>query len=196
MSGSWKPLRSSAAARLAIAAVLCALAVACEPLPVVAPNAVSAAPPSGDPLLPDPLDCEDWRYDGVEPGPLPEEWNDDDYRFTSRRDPGSARSPQRLCGQLGAAVDLAWGLERGSADVVIAVLDSGIRWRDPAAMADLADNAHLNRGELPVPARADGSVGPEDPHDANRDGRFSASDYDGDPASVTGTATVSSTPRT
>ena len=153
------------------------VASACQPLP--APGTKLASPaPAEDPLLPLPLDCEQWRYDGVAPGPLPGEWDPDDDKFTARRDPGSARSPQRLCGQLGAAVDLAWGLERGVPDVVIAVLDSGIEWRDPGAMADLAPTAYLNRGELPVPR---GSTAPgADPYDLDGDGRFSVLDYSND----------------
>ncbi len=119
-----------------------------------------------------------WRYDGVPTGELPGEWDPDDYRFTARRDPGSARSPQRLCGQLGAAVDLAWGVERGTPDTVIAVLDSGIEWRDRTAMADLAETAHLNRAELPPPLpAAQGSDG----YDRDGDGRFSVRDYADDP---------------
>ena len=83
---------------------------------------------------------------------LPGEWDPDEDKFTARRDPGSARSPHRLCGQLGAAVDLAWGVERGSPDTVIAVLDSGIEWRDPGAMARPGQRQpYLNRGELPPP---------------------------------------------
>ena len=131
-------------------------------------------PAPGSPLLPAHLDCPRWRYDGVQPGPLPGEWNADDYRFGSFRDPGSARSPHRLCGQLGAAVDLAWGMDRGRPDVVIAVLDSGIKWGDRAAMADLADTAYLNRGELPSPQPAGAAA---DPYDSNGDGRFTVSDY-------------------
>ncbi|MFZ4517801.1 MAG: FG-GAP-like repeat-containing protein [Microthrixaceae bacterium] len=144
--------------------------------PTTAPAAAGA--PVGDPLLPAPLDCERWRYDGLAPGFLPPEWNADDYRFTSARDPGSARSPHRLCGQLGAAVDLAWNVSRGRPDVVIAVLDSGIKWKDRAAMTDLADQAYLNRAELPVPLG--GTASAADPYDRNADGRFSVADYAGD----------------
>ena len=125
-----------------------------------------------------PLDCANWRYDAVATGELPGEWDPDDDRFTARRDAASARSPQRLCGQLGAAVDLAWGVERGSPETVIAVLDSGIEWRDPAAMADLATTAYLNRAELPPPVPAGTGA---DPYDRNGDGRFNVTDYEGDP---------------
>lgn len=134
--------------------------------------------PAGDPLLPAHLDCENWRYEGVPTGELPPEWDPDDDKFTSARDAGSARSPQRLCGQLGAAVDLAWGVERGMPDTVIAVLDSGIEWRNEGAMADLATTAYLNRAELPPPLPA--STGP-DAHDRNGDGRFNVTDYQDDP---------------
>jgi hypothetical protein len=162
--------------------VVIALTVgACSAVRVPTVPLTDPSPPPGDPLLPAHLDCARWRYDGVQPGALPGEWVEDDYRFTSRRDPGSVRSPQSLCGQLGAAADLSWGVERGSPEVVIAVLDSGIKWRDPTAMSDLGDNAYLNRGELPPPRDASGRTaeGP-DGYDLNGDGRFSASDYGDD----------------
>lgn len=154
-----------------------ALVASCAPPPGGAPP-TTVPPPSGDPLLPDALDCENWRYDGIEHGPLPRGWNPDDHRFTAARDQGSSRSPQRLCGQLGAAADLAWGLELGDPDTVIAVLDSGIRWRSTSAMADLAENTYLNKGELPPPLPPS-TTG--DPYDTNGDGRFTISDYADDP---------------
>ena len=173
---------SWSARRVAVVAAVvpfAAVASACLPSPT-GPLVPSSDPPPtpGTPLLPAHLDCARWRYDGVASGELPPEWDDGDDRFTSRRDPGSARSPQRLCGQLGAAVDLAWGVERGAPDTVIAVLDSGVEWRDPAVVADLAPTAYLNRGELPPP-----QVGatPGDPYDADGDGRFSVLDYSDDP---------------
>lgn len=165
--------------------VLRAVAVLATLVLVVASGGSAGALTGADPLLPDALDCADWRYDGVESGPLPEEWDPGDDLFTSERHPGYARSPQQLCGQLGAAVDLAWGIGRGAPDVVIAVLDSGIRWRDEQAMVDLANAAYLNRGELPVPQPGPGSLAPAgDPHDANGDGRFSILDYEDDPRVV------------
>lgn len=155
-----------------VAVVLGACTPPTPPGPVQVPNDPPPAP--GTPLQPANLDCPRWRYDGVAPGVLPGEWNAKDFRFGSFRDPGSARSPHRLCGQLGAAVDLAWAVDRGRPDVVIAVLDSGIKWRDRAAMADLADQTYLNRGELPVPRPAGTGA---DPYDSNGDGRFTVSDY-------------------
>ena len=82
-----------------------------------------------------------------------------------------------MCGQLGAAVDLAWGIERGNPDTVIAVLDSGIKWRDEEDMIDLATQSFLNRGELAPPAPAAAGA---DPYDVDGDGRLSVADYAGD----------------
>jgi len=124
---------------------------------------------------PAPLDCQRWRYgpgDEPAPGVLPPEFDRDNYKRTSRRDPLLAASPQHLCGQKGAAVDLAWGVTTGDEQVRIAVLDSGIRWRDPRAMRDLATQAYINLGEARPrcsPARRDG--------DCNGDGRFDITDF-------------------
>ena len=86
------------------------------------------------------------------------------------RDPALASSPHHQCGQKGAAVDLAWGITRGRPDVRIAVLDSGIKWRDAGAMRDLADRAYLNRGEVAPPCATPSG-------DCNGDGRFSIADF-------------------
>ena len=140
--------------------------------------AQASSPLVESPLAPAPLDCTDWRYDDVPVGPLPAEWDAEDDKFTSARDERASASPQRLCGQLGAAVDLAWGLERGRPDVVIAVLDSGMRWRDRGTVQDLGPTAYLNRGELPPPRPL---VTGGDRYDRNRDGRFNVADYASDP---------------
>ena len=165
---------------VACAAVLVVVLVACTP---PAPPGVAPVPPPepGTPLLPAPLDCARWRYDGLTPAPFPAEWDSDDYRFGSARHPRSAGSPHLLCGQTGAAVDLAWTVDRGGDDVQIAVLDSGIRWRDRGAMADLAEAAHLNRGELPIPLPPVPDAAGSDPYDHDRNGRFTATDYSEDP---------------
>ncbi len=176
MSRSVRGLRGSTAVATVGAVVVIVLS-ACVPPPPPASSGLSSVP-AGGARVPGSLDCVHWRYDGVPTGDLPSEWDPDDYRFTSRRDPGSARSPQRLCGQLGAAVDLAWGVERGSPDTVIAVLDSGIEWRNAEAMADLAETAYLNREELPPPQPM--ASGP-DVYDRDGDGRYSVLDYADDP---------------
>lgn len=167
-----------------------AFVAACTPQPSIHVPLTDPEPEPGRELQPAALDCARWRYDGVAKGELPEEWNDDDYRFTSDRNPQLARSPQHQCGQMGSAVDLAWGLEKGMPEVIVAVLDSGIRWRDAEVMVDLANQAYLNRGELPLPQVADPEAGvvtvgnPDpagDPYDVNGDGRFSVDDYANDP---------------
>lgn len=144
------------------------------------PDSDNSSEVYGDPLLPEHLDCNDSRYSNTPTGELPEEWDVKDYRFTSERDPGLRGSPQHLCGQLGAAVDLAWGIEHGMPEVVIAVLDSGIDWQRENVQVDLAPTTYLNRGELPVPISPHPAPG-DDPYDVNGDGRFSIEDYADDP---------------
>ena len=118
-----------------------------------------------------PLDCTNWRYTAAdEPSSLPTEFDRNNYKRTSLRDPAIAASPHQLCGQKGSAVDLAWGVTRGRPDVRIAVLDSGIKWRDAGAMRDLADRAYLNRGEVTPPCSVPSG-------DCNGDGRFSIADF-------------------
>ena len=118
---------------------------ACFAMVVVTTVISSPDAPARAGQLPDtPLDCVNWRYGASdEPGVLPPEFDRDDYKRTSLRDPRPELhdSPQNHCGQKGAAVDLAWGLSRGRPDVVIAVLDSGIRWRNAGVMSDLATKA-------------------------------------------------------
>ena len=72
-------------------------------------------------------------------------------------------------GAVGISLDRAWQHTIGRDDVVIAVLDSGIRWRS----AELLRKLYLNRDELPLP---EGSTD----HDANGDGIFNIEDYAGD----------------
>ncbi len=133
-----------------------------------APRAAAAGPGT-------PLDCTTWRYGPAdEPASLPTEYDRNDYKRTSLRDPNPAlaNSPHQLCGQKGSALDLAWGLSQGDPSVVIAVLDSGIKWRDAGAMADLATKAYLNLGEVQppcFPGQADG--------DCNHDGVFDITDF-------------------
>jgi len=69
----------------------------------------------------------------------------------------------------GNRIDRALRTTTGRTDVVIAVLDSGIRWDD----VRLRRKHHLNPGELPVPQGAAD-------HDANGDGVFMVDDYDDD----------------
>ncbi len=97
--------------------------------------------------------------------------------------------PHELFGVTGMSVDLAWQVTTGRPDVVIAVLDSGIEWRDAGAMADLANKVFLNRNELPLPEDAMGRTKPDavpgalnpDPYDLDNNGVFNAADYAADP---------------
>lgn len=123
------------------------------------------------------LDCVNWRYGAADepaPGVIPSEFNRADYKRTSYRDPNPAliNSPQNHCGQMGMAVDLAWGINKGSAQVTIAVLDSGIRWRDANAMRDLATKAYINTREATTPCQSTIVNG-----DCNNDGMVNISDY-------------------
>ena len=85
----------------------------------------------------------------------------------------------------GQPVHTAWQVTTGRPDVTIAVLDSGIKWNDQAAMTDLRAKVRINRGELPVPrhdlttplaAGQDCSKFTND-YDANGDGVFNVLDY-------------------
>ncbi len=122
------------------------------------------------------LTCAGSRYgpaDEPAAGVLPAEYDRDGYKLTSRRDPALRTSPQNQCGRKGAAVDLAWGVTKGRDDVLIAVLDSGIRWRSVGAMGDLAHKAYINLAEARPPcAAADG--------DCNDDGVFDIADFGAD----------------
>lgn len=85
----------------------------------------------------------------------------------------------------GMSIDLAWRYSQGSDDVIIAVMDSGIRWNE----GDLLESAWLNPLELAAfkPKHGDGSdcadiPGPNQTvklaaYDCNGDGIFSVSDY-------------------
>jgi hypothetical protein len=86
-----------------------------------------------------------------------------------------------------AGVDTAWQVTTGRPDVVIAVLDSGIKWNDAGAMRNVRLTTHLNPGELPAP-RADLGASPNEPgvdcsgfdrpgDDVNGDGLFNLLDF-------------------
>ena len=125
---------------------------------------------------PPPLDCTNWRYNAPDPAKLPADFGNDpkDYRATSARSADSAGSAALLCGQRGPAADLAWGVTRGSSQVIIAELDSGIEWHDPKAMNDLATKVHLNTAEMALPAGCA-------EYDCNHDGVVNVTDWANDP---------------
>ncbi len=70
----------------------------------------------------------------------------------------------------------AWQTTTGRPDVVVAVLDSGIRWSSP----DIARKVALRLEELPMPADASPPVACTGPgYDCNGDGLVSVEDFDG-----------------
>ena len=77
--------------------------------------------------------------------------------------------PEELDLGSGLHADRAWQITTGSADIVIAVLDSGINWDS----WELVNKIYINSGEVPVP---EGSA----VYDANGDGSFDIRDYAGD----------------
>jgi hypothetical protein len=66
----------------------------------------------------------------------------------------------------GMSIDRAWRTTTGRPDVVVAVLDSGIRWRE----GDLRAKIALNSAELPLPENSD-------IYDADGNGVFNVDDY-------------------
>ena len=153
-------------------------------LAMAVPLALAAAMPFG--LSPAPADRDDYAsYLYIEsqahlPGPYSP---DDTWWLTDYRgdDPLVSYNPQEFYGVRGMGANRAWEVTTGRPDVVIAVVDSGIRWRRDAD-CNLLRKLYLNRGELPVPA---GGPNPSDTrfggYDVNGDGVFNVADYWGDP---------------
>jgi hypothetical protein len=166
-------MRSYVAALLLGVMVLSAPAVLAEmPYPL---NPSPCAEPGGA----DCIEATDFAsYLFLAPGALPNDYQGGDvWKFSSQPtgNPEIDASAQELFGVTGASIDRAWQTTTGRPDVLIAVLDSGIRWAEP--QSDLVDKFYLNRGELPVP---EGSTNARDPHDRNGDGVFNLADYRGD----------------
>jgi hypothetical protein len=126
------------------------------------------------------------------PPATPTNWANDgnSWKLTSQRtsDTAVASNPQELCGVEGNSDDLAWQTTTGRPTTVIAVLDSGIEWCDPA----IVDKIALNRAALPLPENAAGQTKPEleangetfrdsDPYDLADSGVFNAAQYANDP---------------
>jgi hypothetical protein len=113
-----------------------------------------------------------------------------DWKLTSARTavPVVNDNPQELCGVEGGSVDRAWQVTTGRPTTVIAVLDSGIEWCDPAVV----DKVALNAGALPLPEDAHGLSKPAlramgrrfadaDPWDLDGSGVLNAAQYASDP---------------
>jgi hypothetical protein len=133
-----------------------------------------------------------YEYEGTAPSDLE---GKTDWMYAATPEQGNDlvnADPRELGGVRGASVvdadpsvQTAWQTTTGRPDVTIAVLDSGIKWNDLAAMNDLRAKARLNRGELEQPLH-DRSE-PTEPGadcaaygggwDANGDGVFNVLDY-------------------
>ncbi|MBW2242031.1 MAG: VCBS repeat-containing protein [Deltaproteobacteria bacterium] len=102
----------------------------------------------------DPRDFGSYLF--VAPGQLPNDF-----------DP-AAKSSWKYNPRTGMDVVSAWQISTGRPDVVVAVLDSGIRWH----ARDVARKVALNKRELPPPPGCE-------VHDCNGDGFVSVDDYAG-----------------
>jgi hypothetical protein len=131
-------------------------------------------PTCGGPLAPtctDPVDFASYLFlPTTVPPMIPSDLSATNFRFSSLVDPAVPATAQELFGVRGPSVDKAWQVTTGRPDVVLAILDSGIMWRDAGAMIDLAAKVHLNQAELPLPEAAG-------VYDRNGDGVFNVRDY-------------------
>src|SRR5437764_12477255 len=137
-------------------------------------------------------------YDNAEPGGnQPSKTNLYDERFDlfgfpsvlspgavyndGRNSFGQGRCPAAPCYQIaGYNAAGAWKLARGRPDVVIAILDTGIKWD----RAGLRTQVHRNTGELPFPEDAAGHAHESAGHggfDLNGDGAVNVDDFANDP---------------
>ncbi|HEX8742580.1 MAG TPA: S8 family serine peptidase [Thermoleophilaceae bacterium] len=136
-------------------------------------------------------DKKDYTQLRTDKGQVPPDLNEENtWKFAATPEPNNLPvnlQPQEQFGVRGGSVadadaskDTAWTVTTGRPDVSIAVLDSGIRWRE----LDLHNKIRLNRGELPKPNHGGpallggvscGSYGSD--YDANGDGVFNLVDY-------------------
>ncbi len=113
---------------------------------------------------------------------LPENFDCTDFCYSDFRDEQELPNPinpQEFFGVRGPGVNRAWQVSTGRPDVVIAVIDSGIRWDED--YPGLTSKYYLNRRELPLP-----ETGPNFDdvrfagYDVNGDGAFNVFDYESD----------------
>jgi hypothetical protein len=122
----------------------------------------------------------------------PTNWDDGggNWMLTAQRSTAKAiySNPQELCGVEGNSDDLAWQTTTGNPTTVVAVLDSGIEWCDPATVNRISINRHV----LPLPENAAGLTKPaleakgvkfddSDPYDLDGSGVFNTPQYSADP---------------
>ena len=195
------------------ALVLCAAALLCTAWVASVARADFPYAPGGNPHNPDTF--------RLAPGVTPNDFSETgDWKFAATPDTPSANpltakvnlQSDELCGIRGMSlvdsqtvqpagscahgtVHTAWVLTTGRPDVLIDVLDSGIKWNDVSAMTDLRDKIHLNQGELPAPRHdlatallsgvdcstyrnaTGGDYNRHGNYDVNNDGVFNVLDY-------------------
>jgi MYXO-CTERM domain-containing protein len=138
---------------------------ACSALLFTGP-AHAAWPPPDD----DGLDLSDPQYWPNDPG-YESTWEHFSFVPSQVASRVGAYSPYELDIGVGVHADRAWQKTTGDRRVIIAVLDSGIRWHE----RELVNKFYLNRGELPPPDA--GCTGDGTEHDVNGDGYFNVQDY-------------------
>jgi hypothetical protein len=106
------------------------------------------------------------------------------YGFQPARSPkAQPLRPEEIDKPSGSSVDLAWRLSIGDPGVLLAVIDSGIKWE----ASDIINKAYLNLGELAAhkpktaAGEACGGDGPLAGFDCNGDGVVNVADYLDDP---------------
>jgi len=159
--------------RVIIAVLLCA--VCAGPAAASFPYADHVAPGTG----PGEIGCDSWKMAAT---PEPDTGCGANGNPVFEAQNAAVRAdPQELGGVRGdSTADIspdaktAWNITTGRPDVTIAVLDSGIKFNDAGAMADLRRKVRLNTGELPLPSGCA-------TYDCNGDGVVNVDDYANDP---------------
>ncbi len=123
-------------------------------------------PPPDD----DQLDLSDSQYWPNDPG-YESVWEHFSFLPPETVDRITAYSPYEVAMGSGVHADRAWQKTIGDRRVIIAVLDSGIRWRE----RELVNKYYLNAAELPPPDA--GCSGDGTTYDVNGDGIFNVQDY-------------------
>ncbi|MEZ4226776.1 MAG: FG-GAP-like repeat-containing protein [Polyangiaceae bacterium] len=151
-------------------------------------TAEAAWPPAKDASVEDMKKPENWPNDpdyGFVAGNTVKSSSSGQWQFFSFIPDRSPNAPPLRAAETasGMSIDLAWRHTIGDPRVLIAVLDSGIRWDE----RDLIEKAYLNKGELQnhLPQHADLSpcdpLDPAEPtldrFDCNGDGILSVADY-------------------
>ena len=96
------------------------------------------------------------------------------FSFIPKNAQGTVRKAELKIGS-GCHADRAWQKTIGDPRVVVAVLDSGIKWHE----RDLVNKYFINKGELPAPDKKcqTSKYKASNPYDANGDGIFNIQDY-------------------